>query len=884
MENSSTDSTNLAETDLDGTDFTGERPVPWLDRLKQSLLWASIRDWVRAVPVPHRLRETLLRTQVTRFTTLVTAAFLLSFVVLISAKIRADYYNSLFMTEVEADSIASVMARQVETSFSGIEASLNLVGGATSSLTTLGLNDLTQMVETANPDIHLLLIADRFGNVLNKQVASLTVSENRALGAALTDLWRKPDAGLVYTAPTTASGRGYFSFGTSLPPDQAGEERVIIALVDQTALGAYLSQTSINAVLRKNGLIALRDSDGNLSQIYPTTNAASPVRFREKTFATIDGIVSEGGNRNIGYFEDGLDKILFARRPIRDGRFDLVVAINANEALAGWWRTLPFVGVFTLVTLIFAFAFASFMSRQFREARSANLMLQQSDELFELAASSAKCGIWDWNLKSREMFWSSTVMQLIGYDAKVARLSFDQALELIHPSDRKYLRRVENGMLNGQNGFDTKFRLKHTDGHFIWMRAKGEVANANQDVAAKSGAFLDSEQHFVGIIIDISDELMAEARAQQAKSRLTDAIESISDAFVLWDRNRQPQLSNSIFDNSHPFDADAAWRALNRDVEIELPSGGWLQVRSFKTQSDNVVSIGRDVTELKHKNSALESSKTALKGTISDLEKSQSQLSVLAQGFAEEKRRAEEANRTKTEFLANMSHELRTPLNAIIGFSEIMENEMFGEIGDDRYKGYASDILSSGRHLLELINDILDMSRIETGKYDMEPQTLIIPTVIGECMRIVEPRAADSGIKIRVDVEGIPDILADKRAVKQTVLNILANAIKFTPAGGTVAISGACHSEFVSLIIEDDGIGIAKEDLPRIGQPFLQFENMHSKKYNGSGLGLAICKSLVELHGGEFKIDSNLGQGTRVEVTWPTSERSSTADDVEVSA
>ncbi|TNE42537.1 MAG: PAS domain S-box protein [Alphaproteobacteria bacterium] len=839
-----------------------------------SLPLSVLLDRLRGIELPDWLRETLMRTKVTRFTTVITFAFLTIFFVLFGAKMRIDYYNTLFTTEIEADSIATVMGRQVETSFAGIENHLTLIRDVAPNMAPEALAAFTHQVEESSPDIARILIADRFGNILNGLKASLTIAEDRAVSAALTDLWRTDSEGLVYTAPTSRTGDGYFSFGLALPGNGGQDDRVLIALTDQSALNSHLKTSSIDGILGASGVIALSDPSGQLTQIYPPLTATGT---RAPTLSIARDILASGKDPNLTYYRNGSDAVLFAHRAVFKDQFDLVVAVRTSEALAGWWRTLPMIGVFTILTFFFAVIFAGFMSRQFKEARSANLMLKQSDDLFELAASSAKCGIWDWNLGKRQMFWSSTVMQLLGYEPKVARLNFDQALELIHPSDRRYLRRVERGMRNGQEGFDTKFRLRHRDGHFIWMRAKGQVSASKPTVNLKGQEKRPAEQHFIGIIIDISDELMAEARAQQAKSRLREAIESISDAFVLWDRERQPQLSNSIFQHSYPFDAETAWKALHEDVEIEIPGGGWLQIRSFRTQGDNVVSIGRDVTDLKQKNQALQDSQKALKGTITDLEKSQSQLSMMAQGFAEEKRRAEEANRTKTEFLANMSHELRTPLNAIIGFSEIMENEMFGSIGDDRYKGYASDILSSGRHLLELINDILDMSRIETGKYDMEPQRLVVPTVLSECMRIAQSKAEEEGIDINLDVEDLPEILADKRAVKQTLLNIIANAIKFTPASGTVRIFGSANEQMVSIVVEDNGIGIAEEDLSKIGQPFLQFENMHSKKYNGSGLGLAICKSLVELHGGTFRIESELGKGTRVTTTWPRAEGSAGA-------
>ncbi|HEX7777523.1 MAG TPA: HAMP domain-containing sensor histidine kinase, partial [Parvibaculum sp.] len=221
------------------------------------------------------------------------------------------------------------------------------------------------------------------------------------------------------------------------------------------------------------------------------------------------------------------------------------------------------------------------------------------------------------------------------------------------------------------------------------------------------------------------------------------------------------------------------------------------------------------------------------------------------------------------EFLANMSHELRTPLNAIIGFSEMMETGMFGPLGSPKYKEYAHDIHSSGQHLLELINDILDMSKIEAGRMTLEKQPTELSNVIDESLRLVSGRAEIASVKIVNEVGPLPKVEADKRAIKQVLLNLLSNAIKFTPAGGNIKVRGGAEGGLVTIAVEDSGIGIPAHALPKIGRPFEQVENQHSKKHKGTGLGLALSRSLVELHGGTLTIESTEGVGTRVIFTLP---------------
>ncbi len=234
------------------------------------------------------------------------------------------------------------------------------------------------------------------------------------------------------------------------------------------------------------------------------------------------------------------------------------------------------------------------------------------------------------------------------------------------------------------------------------------------------------------------------------------------------------------------------------------------------------------------------------------------------------KRAAEIANRTKTQFLANMSHELRTPLNAVIGFSQIIKDQAFGEI-PERYLNYADDINSSGKLLLALINDILDMSRIEAGQHKLTEEVISIEAAINDCVRMVAAKAADGGVRLAVENKGkLPPLRADERALKQVLLNVLSNAVKFTPQGGAVTIAAQRLPDGrVEVQIADTGIGIAEDALKELFQPFRQADASISRRFGGTGLGLAISKKLVELHGGEIQVDSDPGRGTRVILRLP---------------
>ena len=232
--------------------------------------------------------------------------------------------------------------------------------------------------------------------------------------------------------------------------------------------------------------------------------------------------------------------------------------------------------------------------------------------------------------------------------------------------------------------------------------------------------------------------------------------------------------------------------------------------------------------------------------------------------YALEKNGAEAANRAKSEFLANISHELRTPLNAVIGFSEVMENSMFGPVGNQKYVEYAHDIHESGKYLLEVINDILDMSKIEAGRINLNIKSLDAGEIAEDSIRVVAQAAGKRSIEVKRAGMKQLKMCADKRAVKQILLNLLSNAVKFTPDNGKVTVRLSKTKGHAKITIADTGIGIPESEIDKLGRPFEQVENQLTKSRPGSGLGLAISRSLVEMHGGKFEIKSAESEGTTV--------------------
>jgi PAS domain S-box-containing protein len=372
--------------------------------------------------------------------------------------------------------------------------------------------------------------------------------------------------------------------------------------------------------------------------------------------------------------------------------------------------------------------------------------------------------------------------------------------------------------------------------------------------------------------IDLTDQHQREATLAEERRRLRDTLEAVDDGFVMVDRDFRILVWNSRFAAlcGHRTGAlspglmlrDLVIGANERGADAQLlanlsgPSDGGplvlestraedlvLQARRQPLIDGGWVIIIRDITSQRRFELALQQAKE----------------------------QAELANRAKTNFLANMSHELRTPLNAIIGFSEIVKDELLGPIGTPRYIDYLRDIHMSGAHLLEVINDILDLSKIESGQLELRERPVDVGRAMGSTVRLLRDRAEAAGVVLTVTVaDDLPALLVDERALRQILLNLLSNAVKFTPAGGTVAVRAevADDGDFL-LSVTDTGIGMAVRDIPKALAPFGQVDSSLTRRYEGTGLGLPLVKSLAEMHGGSVEIDSEPGRGTMVSIRLP---------------
>jgi cell cycle sensor histidine kinase DivJ len=328
----------------------------------------------------------------------------------------------------------------------------------------------------------------------------------------------------------------------------------------------------------------------------------------------------------------------------------------------------------------------------------------------------------------------------------------------------------------------------------------------------------------------------------------------------------QKMIGDGLFERVHVADRPAYLTALSRchangepiAVEFRVRRAGaagparyvWIEMRCRPMRPQDTTAVERP-------------SIVAVTRDVSDRKAQEAELTRTRD-------EAESASRAKTQFLANMSHELRTPLNAVIGFSEILNRELFGALGEARYRDYARLIHESGEHLLNVVNDILDMSKIEAGKFKIVKEPFEVASLVKSCCDLMRHTAEQRSLSLIVDVApGIPELPADKRACKQMLLNVISNAIKFTDPGGWVRVSARVEGESVELAVADNGIGIAEADLPKLGNPFVQANNSYDRSYDGAGLGLSVVKGLARLHGGQLELASTLGQGTTAAILLP---------------
>lgn len=588
---------------------------------------------------------------------------------------------------------------------------------------------------------------------------------------------------------------------------------------------------------------------------------------------SVSQFVSNPGFQSLG----GLERAATSCMPVPQSGLAVCSTVSRPLiSLEDVIRTLIFVLLLS-APMLAIFGLMRQVNEQETEEIIAETRDEEADRILGVVMRGANAGYWEWTQETNQMFLSEGASTLLGMDGD-GLLDMSDLIQQVHPDHRmRITETLEQSRVIGwvQTNFLANVHPPR------WVELRGSLTESDE-----SGA-----QVFGGIMLDVTERKKSEDRVKAAERRLRNAIEGFNGPFALWDHrkrllywNRAFALDFGLQDTLRPgmghetvIMARAGSVILERQSEVDsrtnliaLQSGRWLKMVERSTPDEGLITVGIDVTENIRNEEELKKQRQRMKKAVLDLERSEGRASELSRKYSEEKAKAEHAANTKSAFLANMSHELRTPLNAINGFSEILANELYGELGDARYKGYARDILTSGQHLLDMINDILDMAKIEAGKMTISPQAIDPVDPVDAAVRMIRRKAEDKGIEIELDAQPrLPDIDADHRAIRQMVLNLVSNAIKFTDKGGKITVNVEQRGPDIYVGVTDTGIGIPAEDLPRLAKPFEQVSGTRDRNYEGTGLGLALTKSFAEMHGGRMGISSIEGEGTTVSFTLP---------------
>ncbi|MBI3709981.1 MAG: PAS-domain containing protein [Proteobacteria bacterium] len=701
-----------------------------------------------------------------------------------------------------------------------------------------------------------------------------------------------PHLGLHVSPPIVSArtGRHFIGVSRRLPEPGGGFAGVVVVVIEPDYFQNFYN--SLNVGPAGNVGMALRDGTLLVSaprdeSLVGRSLADTPMMQHHLWDSPI------GSLRQVFSSTDGIERIT-SYRAIPELPLVVYVAIATSDALAEWRTNAMVEGSGGAAVIVIVMLLAAALSRQVQRLQQSQRSLGASESRYNILVANVPGVVYQRHMAPDGRLaypWvSAGVTAVYGYEPNEVVADPSLFLNGIFEEDRAAYQDAVARSIAGMTALTWEGRIYTKDKSLKWIQVLSQPRRVEDGGIMWEGIILDATARKTAELALAGVQRELEWKSAQLETALTHMAQGLcvfdSDQRLLLLNQRYLELYNLPADRVRPgtttlrelmeisaeignYPADVARRVTDERLSIvranrrrvfvqRLQNGRVIEGRHEPLPSGGFVSTYTDVTQR-------EAATLTLRQT---------------------KETAELADRAKSEFLANMSHELRTPLNAIIGFSEIMQHEMFGPVGDRRYRDYANDIHSSGTHLLNLISDILDLSKIEAGKLELHEEPLSLADVVATCVSLVRERAGNAGIRVVVEpTDHLPRLSADETKMKQILLNLLSNAIKFTPNGGRVTV-GAHRANDHSLVIfvTDTGIGMRAEDIPIAMQPFRQIENAITRKHAGTGLGLPLTKSLVELHGGVMMIESQPNVGTTVTIRLPPSRLLAPAESRRASA
>ena len=507
--------------------------------------------------------------------------------------------------------------------------------------------------------------------------------------------------------------------------------------------------------------------------------------------------------------------------------------------------------------------------------------LRNISDRLSLAIASGGLGIWEWDILQNRIIWDERIYELYGINpADVQQSNYELWFNAIHPEDKPKIQAISQKFLRGEAQYNPEFRVIHPDGSIKYIKSYALLQNNAKGEAVR----------MVGINFDITNSKQTEKQLRNLSERLSIAIESggfgiwewdIPEDRIIWDdrvyeiyginraEHPEPKYNNWFIKLLHPEDQELLdnsvtqalknqrkfnqeFRLINADGSIRYIKAYGLIQRNEQGEAVRMIGLNFDITKTKKTEKELRQFNERLTLTNAELDR---------------------ATKLKDEFLANMSHELRTPLNAILGMTEGLQDGVFGKL-NDKQKTALDSIDRSGNHLLTLINDVLDLAKVESGKLELQLAPTSISYICRNSLTFVRQQAIKKNIQIITEIPGnLSDIVIDELRIRQVLINLLNNAVKFTNEGGTVTLAvqsvQTLNQNWLDLFVIDTGIGMKEEDTARLFQPFIQIDSSLNRKYSGTGLGLALVRRLVNLHNGTVSVTSKLGQGSCFTVRLP---------------